>query len=226
VSAGAPATGKQARAGLGGTGRLADDLFLMAHNDVSGRPYLQPRAAGLGLAGALLAELVLAGSIQVRPRSLVAVSDAAPQDGLARFVLGLVVSEREQHPAGDWLQFVGRTAAVNVAGRLGEAGYLTRVCSRRPWRGQRWVPVDSDCAFMPLTRARASLDPSRPVTAAGAVLAGLGAACGLGPRLLAYAPPGGSRSPEEAAAVLAPGLRYLIAQTQAAVDSAVLAHRV
>ena len=35
-------------AGLGGTGRLADDLYLMAHHDVSGRPYLQPREAGLG----------------------------------------------------------------------------------------------------------------------------------------------------------------------------------
>ena len=218
-------TGKKAVAGLDGTGRLADDLYLMAHNDVSGRPYLQPRALGLGLAGALLAELVLAGSIQARPQGLVVISHAPAEEGLARSVLGLVLSERERHAAGEWLQFVSRTAAAGVARRLGESGYLTRVSSRRPWRGERWVPVDSDCAFIPLTRARASLDPSRPVTAAGAVLVGLAAACGLGPRLLAYAPPGGRRSPEAAAAVLQAGLRYLIAQTRAAVDSAVLAHR-
>src|SRR6266704_4142496 len=52
---------------LSGTGRLADDLYLMAHDDRTGKPLLQPRAAGLGLAGALLAELVLAGRIEVEP---------------------------------------------------------------------------------------------------------------------------------------------------------------
>jgi hypothetical protein len=41
--------------GLSGTGRLADDLYLLAHHEITGKPHLQPRAAGLGLAGALLA---------------------------------------------------------------------------------------------------------------------------------------------------------------------------
>jgi Golgi phosphoprotein 3 (GPP34) len=48
-------TGREPRARLGGTGRLADDLYLLAHHDVTGKPYLQPRAIGIGLAGALLA---------------------------------------------------------------------------------------------------------------------------------------------------------------------------
>jgi hypothetical protein len=46
---------------LSGTGRLADDLYLMAHHEVTGKPYLQPRAAGprcgTDLAG--LAEMVV-----------------------------------------------------------------------------------------------------------------------------------------------------------------------
>ncbi len=46
-------------AGLSGTGRLADDLYLLAHHERTGRAHLQPRAVGLGLAGALLAELML-----------------------------------------------------------------------------------------------------------------------------------------------------------------------
>ena len=45
-----------------GTGRLADDLYLLAHHEMTGKPHLQPRALGLGLAGALLAELMLAGA--------------------------------------------------------------------------------------------------------------------------------------------------------------------
>jgi hypothetical protein len=50
---------------LNGTGRIGDDLYLLAHHECTGRPHLQPRAAGLGLAGALLAELVLSGAVRI-----------------------------------------------------------------------------------------------------------------------------------------------------------------
>ena len=53
-------------AGLGGTGLVADDLWLLGHDDRSGKPQLQPRALGIGLAGALLAELMLAGWVGLR----------------------------------------------------------------------------------------------------------------------------------------------------------------
>jgi len=212
--------------GLSGTGRLADDLYLMAHHDMTGRPYLQPRATGIGLAGALLAELTMAGALDVTPQEVAAIGPARPADRLLGEVLGLVADERELHAPGEWLQVLAHTATEGVARRLAGAGFLTEVSSRLPWRGGRWVPADPDCAFMPLTRARAALDVSRRVTAQAAALAGLAAACGLETRLLAYAPPArGRRSPREAAGVLPPDLRELIAQTQAAVDSAVLAQR-
>ena len=50
---------------LSGTGRVADDLCLLARYEAAGKPHLQPRAAGLGLAGGLLAELVLPGTTRV-----------------------------------------------------------------------------------------------------------------------------------------------------------------
>ncbi|MGH3272900.1 MAG: GOLPH3/VPS74 family protein [Streptosporangiaceae bacterium] len=204
---------------------MADDLYLMAHNDSTGRPYIQPRAAGIGLAGALLAELMLAGQLSISSSGNLLPGAVRPADWLADRVLDQIIGEREARAAGEWLLFLGRTAADVVARRLGGAGYLTLV-PRRPWRGERWVPADSDCAFMPLTRARAALDPFRPVTVQAAALAGLAAACGLESRLLAYAPPRGRRSPQDAAGLLPFELRELIAQTQAAVDSAVLAQRV
>jgi Golgi phosphoprotein 3 (GPP34) len=212
-------------AALSGTGRLADDLYLMAHHEVSGKPHLQPRAAGLGLAGALLAELILAGSIRLSPGGVVVAGRTPPEDVLARSVLGLVLSEHEEYAARDWLLFLARTAPADVARRLGEAGYLARASSRRPWRGQRWVPVSPDCAFAPINRVLSVLDPARPVTVTAAALAGLAAACGLGPRVLMYAPPRARRGLEDAAGQLPAGLRDLIAQTRAAVDSAVLSHR-
>jgi Golgi phosphoprotein 3 (GPP34) len=102
---------------LSGTGRLADDLYLMAHHEVTGRPLLQPRAVGLGLAGALLAELMLAGQIRIWPDGIVTADSAPPEEWLARDVLGLMLGERERHPARDWLVFLARTAASDVSVR-------------------------------------------------------------------------------------------------------------
>lgn len=211
---------------LSGTGRLADDLYLLAHHEISGKLHLQPRAAGLGLAGALLAELMLSGKIYLQPDQIMVADRSPPGDGLARSVLGLLVSEPEQHAPRDWLLFLARTAAEDVALRLEQSGYLTRISSRRPWRGQRWIPVDSDCAFAPFLRAKSALDSSKPITAQNAALAGLAAACGLGRQMALYLPPKAHHRLQEAAQQLHPSLRDLITQTQAAVDSALLSHRV
>jgi hypothetical protein len=211
---------------LSGTGRLADDLYLLAHHEITGKLHLQPRAAGLGLAGALLAELTLSGKIYFQADQIMVADRSPPGDGLARSVLGLLVSEPEQHAPRDWLLFLARTAAEDVALRLEQSGYLTRISSRRPWRGQRWIPVDSDCAFAPFLRAKSALDSSKPITAQNAALAGLAAACGLGRQMALYLPPKAHHRLQEAAQQLHPSLRDLITQTQAAVDSALLSHRV
>jgi hypothetical protein len=100
---------------LAGTGRLADDLYLIAHHDRTGRLLLSPRAAGLGLAGALLAELMLAGAIQITAGTVTA-GPCPPGDALAAGVLGQVAAE-QRHPAQEWLAFLARTAPAKVAGR-------------------------------------------------------------------------------------------------------------
>ncbi len=216
--------GSAMTARLAGTGRLADDLYLMAHDENTGRPQLQPRALGMGLAGALLAELMLAGRVDLTEAAVFVTDRTPPADRLLRYIHDQILSEGERHPPRDWLQFLARTSAEDVARRLGEAGYLSLLTSRVPWRGDRWVPVDADCAFAPFTRVRATLDRTQPLTLPGATLTGLAAACGLSTRLLNYAP-ANSRRPEDAVEQLWPGLRELITQTRVAVDSAVLAHR-
>ena len=60
----------------------------------------------------------------------------------------------------------------------------------------------------------------------GTALAGLAQACGLGSRLAQFGPAGALRHLDETVRQLNPDLRELISQTQAAVDSAVLSHRV
>lgn len=155
-------------AGLSGTGRPADDLYLMAHHEVSGKPSVQPRALGLGLAGGLLAELMLGGNVRLVPAgAVVEAGRPPPEDGLARSVLGLVAGERERRPVRDWLLFVARTAAGELGRRLEQSGYVTQAGGRRLWRSGRWVPVDADWAFAPLLRVRSALDATRPLSAQG-----------------------------------------------------------
>jgi len=221
MTPGAPAAAT--RADLRGTGRLADELYLIAHHDRTGRPRLQPRATGLGLASALLAELAMADRITIGAGWVATTVGNDPADALGRRLLDLVTAEPEPHGVADWLAVLAASAAADVAGRLSDAGYL----ERRPgaWRrGGRWVPTDSSCAFTPLIRAAGALRPARPLTVPGATLAALADACGLGPLVMRHAADG-ARSPEEAAAFLPPALQYLIAQTRAAVDAALLAHR-
>ena len=80
-------------AGLSGTGRVGDDLYLAAHHELTGKPHLQPRALGIGLAGGLLAELMLAGAIRLARGQVLADGSPPPGDDLARSVLSLVASE-------------------------------------------------------------------------------------------------------------------------------------
>lgn len=211
--------------GLSGTGLVADDLYLLGHDDRSGKPLLQSRALGTGLAGALLAELMLAGWIGLRPDSAVVITWDAPDGAAGRHpLLRQVADEPGPQPVRSWLRFLSRSAAQDVSLRLEEAGYLQRVRGRVPWSQGQWVPVNSDWAFSPMLRVRSALDPSRPLTAHAAALTGLAVACGLGFRLDRYQTQA-DRPVQDAVARLGPGLRELIAQTQTAVDSAVMSHR-
>jgi Golgi phosphoprotein 3 (GPP34) len=218
-----PAGGPRARVpALAGTGLLADDLYLIAHHERTGRPLLAPRAVGLGLAGALLGELVLSDAVSLTAGQVTATSHV-PAETLTAAVAAQVAAEPWPRPAGDWLAFLARTAPAGVAGRLEQAGYLT---AARSWRGQRWIPTDPDCAFAPVARIKAALDPRQPADAQAVALAGLAAACGLSARLALYLPSAACHRLPSAAGWLEPGLREVITQTQAAVDAAVLAHRI
>jgi hypothetical protein len=115
----------------------------MAHHDRNGRPRLQPRALGIGLAGALLTELMLAGWIGLRRDSAVVIVPGVAQGTVLRHaLLKQVADEPGPQPVQAWLRFLARSAARDVALRLEQAGYLGHVRSWIPWRQVRWVPVN------------------------------------------------------------------------------------
>jgi Golgi phosphoprotein 3 (GPP34) len=209
---------------LRGTGRVADDLWLMAHDDRTGRALLQPRLLGLGLAGGLLADLFLSGHAGLGPDGTIRTGPRARHFAVAdAALLELIAAEPVALPVRDWLRYLATNAAGNVGARLKDAGYLTTVRRRARWLPGRLVPGDPDWAITPISRAGMALDPRRPVSPHASTLAGLAAACGLGFRLDQYLTR--ARTVPDAVLLLPPDLRALIACTQAAAASAVLSHR-
>jgi hypothetical protein len=95
---------------LNGTGRLADDLYLLAHHEITGRPFLRPRVTGLVLAAALLADLILTGHLSLKGGEPVPLDCPPPGDELSRRDLNVLRSE-PGHLARVWLLYLARTAA-------------------------------------------------------------------------------------------------------------------
>jgi Golgi phosphoprotein 3 (GPP34) len=202
-------------------GWLADDLYLLAHDDVRGKPRLHPRIAGVALAGALLAELVLAGRIAIHPNS-VDVVDARPvPNALATQVLTLLLGEARPHPVGTWLTFFAPDSTAWVAERLGASGVLTLVRSRLG-RAPRWVPTDMPTAAAPSVLLHAGLTAGRALTLSDVTLAGLATACGLIQQVLWDAPPQSRDYLVHLLSRLPEPLRLLIAETEAAMGAAVM----
>lgn len=207
-----------------GMGPLADDLWLCMHDDATGRPRLRQRPAGLGLAGAQLAELMLAGAVALDSDRVVVTGRSRAGDVLADGVLDRLEEESGQHSIEVWLAFLAATAVKEVAYRLERAGYLVRQPSRL-WRRAGWVPVDMNAAFAPLARLQTRLGAAEDMGVPEVVLAGLASASGLGTYLFGDYGPRPREHLQQLVSGLDPPLRALISTTQTAVDSAVLAQR-
>jgi Golgi phosphoprotein 3 GPP34 len=205
---------------------LADQLFLAAHDDVTGRPRQRPRAIGLGLAGALLGELMLAGKITVEGGLMVPTAGYAPPDALAHAVLDQLTAERERHGVRTWIAYLGQSATQRVAARLERKGHVREVEVRRLLRVEvRWAPTDMSTAATPGALLRHHLDHRQPLEIGEIALAGLVEAIGLSPVVLWGVQSRTVEYRDWCVSTLAAPLRALIAETTAAVGAAVLSHR-
>ena len=159
---------------------LADEFYLIAHDDTTGQPRLHPKSAGYGLAAALLAELHLHGNVTLDSQSVTVVSPVAPQDLLAHTVLEHLLSESHRHPVRDWLAFLGRTATEDVAKRLARVGVLEVVETRRLWSVTRsYQPVAINEAAWPYARITSRLTHRHEMSLPDQILAALAFATGL-----------------------------------------------
>jgi hypothetical protein len=110
---------------------LADQYFLIAHEDRTGRSRLHPRATGLGLAAALLSELVLEGRIGVTDGDLFVLDRHPPADALEHNILDLLIAQPQHRDVRTWLAFLSQDAGLRVGERLMRLGAVEPIVRRR-----------------------------------------------------------------------------------------------
>ncbi|MFF5228940.1 GPP34 family phosphoprotein [Dactylosporangium sp. NPDC000521] len=123
---------------------LANGYYLIAHDDRTGRSRLHPRAAGLGLAAALLGELMLYGRLRAMTGDLYVVSQEPPGDSLAHTVLDLLIAQPQHREIRTWLAYLAADATDQVGERLLRAGVVEPVTRRK-------LLSASQTLYLPLT---------------------------------------------------------------------------
>jgi hypothetical protein len=170
---------------------LADDLFLLAHDVETGKLRLPGAALGTGLAGALLAELVLAGSLEVTQGHLAIAEQPPPPDELAEVTHRELQECLAVQPVSvrDWLADHGRTARDEVGARLRRSEYVE--CRERRWLGRvstRYVPTSPGTTFVRAQRLSALIRNHVGLSDAEVALGRLVLAISGGERLLELDP--------------------------------------
>lgn len=113
---------------MGDTLRLADDLFLVALDEQTGRHIVHTRTLGVALAGALLSELVLPSCINVVGDRLKRAA-VPPPDALTHDIAETIDAE-PHHQLATWIAFLATDATDRIADRLVRTRHITKVASR------------------------------------------------------------------------------------------------
>ncbi|ROO60378.1 Golgi phosphoprotein 3 GPP34 [Micromonospora sp. Llam0] len=203
---------------------VADDLWRLAHDDVTGEPRLSVRLTGLGLAAALLGELVFAGGVWVDGVTVTIRYPFAPDD--TTYVLLKQISANRQVDARGWLVRVADTAPGMVAERLRAAGHLQRMSTLGPGgRSVRYVPTDRCAAATPHAWLATRLRRREMLTHRELFLVGLAATMGLERRLVRDAEPHVRRHVDRVVEAIWPPAYDVVALLRAAAVGAVLTGR-
>ncbi|MFF5076810.1 GPP34 family phosphoprotein [Actinoplanes sp. NPDC000266] len=207
---------------------LADDLFLTAHDSVKGKCLLSPATLGLGMAAALIGELVLWRRLDLVDGKIQIIDDRPTGDPAATAVLDQLLREGHHRAIRDWISFLATGIAVDlVERRLSRAGLVQRQ-EKRGLFGSKvsFVPSDSMIAGWPATRIRTFIGRGEMLDVPDLVLAGLILATGLDQHVFVTLDARGrTQLFDQLKRRLPAMLHELVSQTEAAVGDAVMARR-
>jgi len=162
-------------------GRLADDYYWIAFSERTGRSEVLEQVAALGLAAALMSELLLSGHLTIYQDGLYPQSADPPADDLLGQIFAVVSDPNQERHVATWLQFLATEAIADVRARMVGSGLLGRQAGRSlvGKRRTKYVPVHATVAAWPAVRLAKSLTRGVEITLDEAILACLVSATGL-----------------------------------------------
>lgn len=200
---------------------LADDFYFIAFDLQASRFRVSDRVACLGLAAALIAELVLWDVASIRGGRLRARPGRVPPDALAHVVQDRILKDPATTALRDWLLVLSEQSYRDVVERLLRAGHVQpREVRRRLRTTLMYEPADSKAAGWPEARITGAVAQRRQMSPADWVLSGLVVATGLDSAV--FYEVDDTEFVREAVESLPEPLQELLAETEAAVGAAVL----
>jgi len=122
---------------------LVDALFFISHDEFTGKPVLSRSMLGIGLAGAVLCDLLLTRRIIVEDKKIRPVARPRRGPAVTDRILSDIVAEPQRHTVRDWTDYLRQDILSLVAAPLIAAGEVTSRIDRSLLRNvQRYRPVD------------------------------------------------------------------------------------
>ena len=154
--------------------RIATDIFLIAHDEASGALHIGPDLLGCGLVGAQVAELVIAGRLDVADGRVVpGKARGDDSDEIASYVVESVLGQGRTHSVDAWVEALRDVLYDLVGGRLVADGVVRReqggrqLMRRRP---DRFPAIDLSAAAAPRVRLERMLSSPQNFDLSGAVV--------------------------------------------------------
>lgn len=163
---------------------LVDSLFFLGHDEFTGRAALGRTMLGIGLAGAVLCDLLFTDRITVERRQVGALTTRPTGIPTADHVFGQIVAESGRHSVRDWVDHLRGELPDLTARNLMSLGLITRENDRVLMRRtHRYPPTDLLVSTAARSKARAAVfsqdrpDPHAACLALLAWTAGLDDLC-------------------------------------------------
>ena len=124
--------------------QLAEQFFLISHDETSGRPLVSIERLECGLVGAMFGELIIDGRLGIKDGLIVVLDKEPVGSGLSDSLVNTVDQQSTEHRVRTWAQELGPDAYRIMAERLIASGLLRRERGRKLFShpGERYPAVD------------------------------------------------------------------------------------
>jgi hypothetical protein len=159
---------------------LSENLFFLGHDPFTGKPRTRPDILDIGLAGAVLADLVFDERIALNRGSVIPVNRHSNGDLPADHALSHIIAESGTHGVRDWVEHLRDRTTSHVVDGLTARQLVSPKESRGLLRrSMAYPPVDLRTASAPRARIRSAMLGRTVCDAPTATLALLAWAMGL-----------------------------------------------